>query len=98
MDGAGGDQRRHRRALVRDVAVVDHQDPDALAGQPLGLVAEAVDGRPQAPGPVGDGADAICPGLALETVGYEADQNDSELTGPEAQQRLQAGLEDGVLK
>nr|MDQ3643022.1 glutamate synthase-related protein [Actinomycetota bacterium] len=47
---------------------------------------------------LGYGADAICPGLALETVGYEADQNDSELTGPDAQQRLQAGLEDGVLK
>ena len=47
---------------------------------------------------LGYGADAICPALALETVGHEADQNDSELTGPEAQQRLQAGLEDGVLK
>ncbi|MGI8983126.1 MAG: glutamate synthase large subunit [Acidimicrobiales bacterium] len=47
---------------------------------------------------LGYGADAICPGLALETVGHEADQNDSELTGPDAQQRLQAGLEDGVLK
>ncbi len=48
---------------------------------------------------LGYGADAICPGLALETVGHEADQNeDSELSGPEAQHRLQAGLEDGVLK
>ncbi|HEX2046656.1 MAG TPA: glutamate synthase large subunit, partial [Acidimicrobiales bacterium] len=48
---------------------------------------------------LGYGADAICPGLALETVGYEADQNtDSELSGPEAQHRLQAGMEDGVLK
>ncbi|HEX2119392.1 MAG TPA: glutamate synthase large subunit [Acidimicrobiales bacterium] len=48
---------------------------------------------------LGYGADAICPGLALETVGHEADSNDtSELTGPDAQQRLQAGMEDGVLK
>jgi len=48
---------------------------------------------------LGYGADAICPGLALETVAWEADQNvDSELSGPEAQHRLQAAFEDGVLK
>ncbi|MBV9411694.1 MAG: glutamate synthase large subunit, partial [Acidimicrobiia bacterium] len=48
---------------------------------------------------LGYGADAICPGLALETVASEADANeDSELVGPEAQQRLQAAMEDGVLK
>jgi glutamate synthase domain-containing protein 2/glutamate synthase domain-containing protein 3 len=48
---------------------------------------------------LGYGADAICPGLALETVAREADENaDSELSGPEAQQRLQSAMEDGVLK
>ena len=48
---------------------------------------------------LGYGADAICPGLALETVAAEADNNaDSELMGPEAQSRLQAAMEDGVLK
>jgi glutamate synthase (ferredoxin) len=48
---------------------------------------------------LGYGADAICPGLALETVAHEADRNnDSELSGPEAQNRLQAAMEDGVLK
>ena len=48
---------------------------------------------------LGYGADAICPGLALETVAHEADQNaDTELSGPEAQHRLQAAMEDGVLK
>ncbi|MDQ2826580.1 MAG: glutamate synthase large subunit, partial [Actinomycetota bacterium] len=48
---------------------------------------------------LGYGADAVCPGLALETVAYEADQNEeSELSGPEAQHRLQAAFEDGVLK
>ncbi|MBV8559892.1 MAG: glutamate synthase large subunit, partial [Acidimicrobiia bacterium] len=48
---------------------------------------------------LGYGADAICPGLALETVASEADANeDSELVGPEAQARLQAAMEDGVLK
>ncbi|MBV8387042.1 MAG: glutamate synthase large subunit, partial [Acidimicrobiia bacterium] len=48
---------------------------------------------------LGYGADAICPGLALETVAAEADANeDSELVGPEAQARLQAAMEDGVLK
>ena len=32
----------------------------------------------------GYGADAICPGLALETVAHEADENEeSELSGPE---------------
>ncbi|MBV8984050.1 MAG: glutamate synthase large subunit, partial [Acidimicrobiia bacterium] len=48
---------------------------------------------------LGYGADALCPGLALETVASEADANeDSELVGPEAQARLQAAMEDGVLK
>jgi glutamate synthase domain-containing protein 2/glutamate synthase domain-containing protein 1/glutamate synthase domain-containing protein 3 len=48
---------------------------------------------------LGYGADAISPGLALETVASEADANeDSELVGPEAQARLQAAMEDGVLK
>src|SRR3954447_24013802 len=48
---------------------------------------------------LGYGADAICPGLALETVAAEADANeDSELVGPEAQTRLRAAMEGGVLK
>ncbi len=48
---------------------------------------------------LGYGADAICPGLALETVAHEADESDdAELVGPEAQQRLQSAMEDGVLK
>ncbi|HEX8769243.1 MAG TPA: glutamate synthase large subunit, partial [Acidimicrobiales bacterium] len=48
---------------------------------------------------LGYGADAICPGLALETVAHEADHNiDAEMSGPEAQNRLQAAMEDGVLK
>jgi glutamate synthase (ferredoxin) len=48
---------------------------------------------------IGYGADAICPGLALETVAHEADYNpDVDLSGPEAQERLQAAMEDGVLK
>jgi glutamate synthase (ferredoxin) len=47
---------------------------------------------------LGYGADAICPGLALETVATEADNSDTEMTGPEAQHRLRTALEDGVLK
>ena len=47
---------------------------------------------------LGYGADAICPGLALETVATEADNADTEMTGPEAQHRLRTALEDGVLK
>jgi glutamate synthase domain-containing protein 2/glutamate synthase domain-containing protein 1/glutamate synthase domain-containing protein 3 len=48
---------------------------------------------------IGCGADAICPQLALETVAAEADASeDSDLVSPEAQERFQAALEDGVLK
>src|SRR5437588_6720431 len=48
---------------------------------------------------LGYGADAICPGLALETVGADADTaEDSPLSGPEAQDNFQAAMEDGVLK
>ena len=48
---------------------------------------------------LGCGADAISPGLALETVAHEADHNvEVELSGPDAQARLQAAMEDGVLK
>ncbi|MGH9269423.1 MAG: glutamate synthase large subunit, partial [Acidimicrobiales bacterium] len=48
---------------------------------------------------LGYGADAVCPGLALETVAVEFDNDDSsELNGPEAQHRMRTALEDGVLK
>jgi glutamate synthase (ferredoxin) len=48
---------------------------------------------------LGCGADAICPRLALEAVAADADESeDSALTSPEAQDNLQAALEDGVLK
>ncbi|MGQ0744866.1 MAG: glutamate synthase large subunit [Acidimicrobiales bacterium] len=48
---------------------------------------------------LGYGADAVCPELALATVAAEADANlDSDISGPEAQQRLQAATEDGVMK
>ncbi|HLI23931.1 MAG TPA: glutamate synthase central domain-containing protein, partial [Acidimicrobiales bacterium] len=48
---------------------------------------------------LGCGADAICPELALATVAAIADaSDDSDVTSPEAQERLVAALEDGVLK
>jgi glutamate synthase domain-containing protein 2/glutamate synthase domain-containing protein 1/glutamate synthase domain-containing protein 3 len=48
---------------------------------------------------LGYGADAICPRLALTTAGAEADADDtSDLSGAEAQENLQAAMEDGVLK
>ena len=48
---------------------------------------------------VGCGADAVCPKLALETVAEDTDASeDSDLVSPEAQQRFQAAVEDGVLK
>ncbi|WP_334144671.1 glutamate synthase-related protein [Rhabdothermincola sp.] len=48
---------------------------------------------------IGYGADAVCPRLALATVAAEADADESEsLVGSEAQDRLRAALEAGVLK
>jgi glutamate synthase domain-containing protein 2/glutamate synthase domain-containing protein 1/glutamate synthase domain-containing protein 3 len=47
---------------------------------------------------LGYGADAICPRLALHTVGAEADSDDSDDVSPEAQFNVQAAIEAGVLK
>ncbi len=48
---------------------------------------------------LGYGADAICPRLALESVALLADTDQlGETDSAEAQQRLRAALEDGVLK
>ncbi|MCU4184566.1 glutamate synthase subunit alpha [Acidiferrimicrobium sp. IK] len=48
---------------------------------------------------VGAGADAVCTRLALETVAAEADAaDDSDIDASDAQERLYAALEDGVLK
>ena len=48
---------------------------------------------------LGYGADAICPRLALQTVGAEADASDDEAAiSPEAQNRFEAAIEAGVLK
>ncbi|MGY6500537.1 MAG: glutamate synthase-related protein [Acidimicrobiales bacterium] len=47
---------------------------------------------------LGFGADAICPRLALHTVGAEADDDDSDDVSPEAQFNFQAATEAGVLK
>ncbi|MCC5954448.1 MAG: glutamate synthase subunit alpha [Acidimicrobiia bacterium] len=45
------------------------------------------------------GADAVCPRLALQTVATQADEADnSELVGPEAQDRFRAAVESGTLK
>ena len=48
---------------------------------------------------LGYGADAVCPRLALESVALLADTDQlGETDSAEAQQRLRAALEDGVLK
>ena len=48
---------------------------------------------------LGYGADAVCPRLALESVALLADTDQlGEANSAEAQTRLQAALEDGVLK
>ncbi len=48
---------------------------------------------------LGCGADAICPQLALLTVAADADASeDSDVSSAESQERLQAAVEDGVLK
>jgi glutamate synthase domain-containing protein 2/glutamate synthase domain-containing protein 1/glutamate synthase domain-containing protein 3 len=48
---------------------------------------------------LGYGADAVCPRLALQTVAAEADEADTgDLVSSDAQERLRAALEAGVLK
>ena len=48
---------------------------------------------------LGCGADSICPQLALFTVAADADASeDSDVAAPDAQERFQAAVEDGVLK
>jgi glutamate synthase (ferredoxin) len=48
---------------------------------------------------LGCGADSICPQLALLTVAADADASeDSDVSAPDAQERFQAAVEDGVLK
>ena len=99
-DGGVGEDRAPVPALLATGAV-HHRLVDKGLRSNTSLVVSADDARDvhYVACLLGYGADAICPGLALETVGHEADQNaDSELSGPEAQHRLQAGLEDGVLK
>ncbi|MGH9183886.1 MAG: glutamate synthase-related protein [Acidimicrobiales bacterium] len=48
---------------------------------------------------LGYGADAICPRLALQTVAAEADADEgADTVSPEAQNRFQSAIEEGVLK
>jgi glutamate synthase (ferredoxin) len=48
---------------------------------------------------VGFGADAVCPRLALETVAAETDEAETgDLVSSDAQERLRAAIEAGVLK
>jgi glutamate synthase domain-containing protein 2/glutamate synthase domain-containing protein 1/glutamate synthase domain-containing protein 3 len=99
-DGGVGDERAPVPALLATGAVHHRLVARGLRSD-TSLVVSADDARDvhYIACLLGYGADAISPALALETVAYEADQNvDSELSGPEAQHRLQAGLEDGVLK
>jgi glutamate synthase (ferredoxin) len=99
-DGGVGPERAPVPALLATGAI-HHRLVDTGLRSNTSLVVSADDARDvhYVACLLGYGADAICPGLALETVAHEADQNaDSELSGPEAQHRLQAALEDGVLK
>jgi glutamate synthase domain-containing protein 2/glutamate synthase domain-containing protein 1/glutamate synthase domain-containing protein 3 len=48
---------------------------------------------------IGYGADTVCPRLALQTVAAEADaSDDAAVVSPEAQNRFQSAVEEGVLK
>ena len=48
---------------------------------------------------LGFGADAVCPRLALHTVAFAADNDDdADAVSPEAQERFQSAIEEGVLK
>jgi glutamate synthase domain-containing protein 2/glutamate synthase domain-containing protein 1/glutamate synthase domain-containing protein 3 len=98
-DGGVGDERAPVPALLATGAIHHRLVARGLRSN-TSLVVTADDARDvhYVACLLGYGADAICPGLALETVAHEADQSDNELSGPEAQQRLQAAIEDGVLK
>ena len=66
-----------------------------------GLVAMADDARDvhHVATLLGYGADAVCPRLLLESVASDADHSeDSALLSPQAQDNVQAAIEDGVLK
>ncbi len=99
-DGAVDDERAAVPALLATGAVHSRLVASGLRSD-TSLVVSADDARDThyIACLVGYGADAVCPGLALETVAHEADHNvEVELSGPEAQERLQAAMEDGVLK
>jgi glutamate synthase domain-containing protein 2/glutamate synthase domain-containing protein 1/glutamate synthase domain-containing protein 3 len=69
------------------------------AGCGLVVVSDTVHDTHEMAALLGYGADAICPRLALETVASEADADaDADATAPEAQERFQAAIEEGVLK
>jgi glutamate synthase domain-containing protein 2/glutamate synthase domain-containing protein 1/glutamate synthase domain-containing protein 3 len=99
-DGAIGPQRAPVPLLLATGAI-HHRLTDELLRSSTSLVAVSDAARDvhDIAALLGYGADAVCPRLALATVGDEADQGDSEdLVGPEAQDRFRAATEAGVLK
>ncbi len=83
------------------IGAVHHRLVDRSLRSLTSLVAVADDARDvhHVAALLGYGADAICPRLALQTVGAEADASDDEAAiSPEAQSRFEAAIEAGVLK
>jgi glutamate synthase domain-containing protein 2/glutamate synthase domain-containing protein 1/glutamate synthase domain-containing protein 3 len=99
-NGAVSPERGAVPALLA-CGAIHHRLTDALLRETTSLVVVSDEARDvhYVAALLGYGADAICPRLALETVGAEADEGDSEdLVGPEAQDRFRAAIEAGVLK
>ncbi len=101
VSDAGIDATRAAIPSLLATGVVHHRLVRAHRRQNASLVIDSGDARDThaIAALLGYGADAICPRLALETVAALADDGQlGELHAAEAQAKLQAALEDGVLK
>ena len=101
VSDAGVDATRAAIPSLLATGVVHHRLVRVHRRQDASLVIDSGDARDThaVAALLGYGADAICPRLALETVAALADDGQlGELHAAEAQAKLQAALEDGVLK
>ncbi|MGZ8764742.1 MAG: glutamate synthase-related protein, partial [Acidimicrobiia bacterium] len=101
VSDAGVDATRAAIPSLLATGVVHHRLVRVHRRQNVALVIDSGDARDThaVAALLGYGADAICPRLALETVAALADDGQlGELHAAEAQAKLQAALEDGVLK
>jgi glutamate synthase domain-containing protein 2/glutamate synthase domain-containing protein 1/glutamate synthase domain-containing protein 3 len=99
-DGAVSEERAPVPALLGAGAVHQRLTVEKLRSRTsLVLLTDSPRDTHEIAALLGYGADAICPRLALHTVAVEADNAESaELVSPEAQNRFQSAIEEGVLK